>query len=131
MRYLNYPLVTFGALFLAACGNQNSNDMLEPPAAEFSVIEECQAELTALQMQTAALTSTSVKDRTGLVGKVDNAAKALAAGKNADAVQKVTDFLDKVTTLQAQGKITAEEAAPLISGAGAAIACINALTVPA
>jgi hypothetical protein len=68
---------------------------------------------------------------TGLVGKIDGATKALAAGKNADAVQKLTDYFTKVTTLQAQGKIDPAEAASLIAGAQAATACINDLSVPA
>ncbi len=130
MRYLNYSLVTFGALLSAACGSQGPVSLVEPPAAQFS-IAECQTNLGGLQQSTAALTSTSLKDRTGLVGKLDAAAKALGAGKNADAAQKLADYVNKVTTLQAQGKISPGEAAPLLTGAESAIACINSISVPA
>ena len=131
MGHLRYPRITVGMLILAACGSQGSTNVLEPPSAELSSVAECQAGLTDLRGTAAALTSTSEKDRAGLVGKLDGAAKALSTGKNSDAVQKLTDFVNKVTTLQAQGKINPAEAAPLLSGAESAIACINGLSVPA
>jgi hypothetical protein len=131
MPHLNYALVTLSALLLAACGSQASINIVEPPTTELSVIAECQANLDELRRSTAALTSTSEKDRAGLVGKLDGAIKALSAGKNADAVQKLNDYVNKVVSLQAQGKISPAEAAPLLSGAEASITCINGISVPA
>jgi hypothetical protein len=131
MPHLNYPLLTLSALLLAACGSQTSTNIVEPPTTELSVVAECQANLDGLRRSTAALTSTSDKDRAGLVGKLDGAIKALSAGKNADAVQKLTDYVNKVASLQAEGKISPAEAAPLLSGAEASITCISGISVPA
>jgi hypothetical protein len=91
-------------------------------------VGQCQSQITQLREITAAPTTTftSEKDRAGLLDKLDGAVKALSAGKSSDAVQKLTNFRDKVTTLQLQGKI-GPESTQLISSADAAIVCINSL----
>jgi hypothetical protein len=61
------------------------------------------------------------------VTKLDDASAKLAEGKNADAIQKLTNFRDTVDALNTQGKIDPDDANTLISGANDAIACIMAL----
>jgi hypothetical protein len=126
-RIVFTPLAAFSALLLA-CGAPDSNQVLEPATTEFAVTGQCDALIASLRTSTATLESISQKDPAGLLGKLDNAARALSVGKNADAAQKLTDFLNKVTTLKAQGKLAADDADRLIAGAGNAIACINDAT---
>jgi hypothetical protein len=99
--------------------------------AQAATISDYQAQIEALRVQTQPATFTgqpAAKDQAGLLEKLDTASAKLALGKNADAVQKLTDFHDKVTLLGAQGKINHEEALVLIKGANQAIACIQSLT---
>ena len=93
-------------------------------------VGECQGEIDALQAATSEAIFTgqnAEKNQAGLLGKLDAAAAALAAGKNADAIQKLTDFRAKVVTLNEQGKIDPDDAAALIRGADEAIACIQSI----
>ena len=105
--------------------------MLPAILAQAATVTDCQAQIEALRMQTQQATFTgqhAAKDQLGLLEKLDTASAKLAIGKNADAVQKLTDFRNRVTLLDAQGKIDYEDALVLINGADQAIACIQSLT---
>ena len=93
-------------------------------------VADCQGQIAALRAATADAQFTgqnAEKNQAGLLGKLDAAAAALAVGKNADAIQKLTDFRAKVVTLNEQGKIDPGDAAALIRGADEAIACIQSI----
>src|ERR671912_2994234 len=62
-----------------------------------------------------------VTSASGLLTKLEYASVKLAEGKNADAIQKLTNFRDTVTALNAQGKINPDDANTLIIGANDAI----------
>ncbi len=89
---------------------------------------DCQTQIEALITATgnAAFTGqNAAKDEAGLVGKLTSANNKLAQGKVFDAVQALTQFRDKVVTLQTQGKIGSGDAQALIASADAAIACVQ------
>jgi hypothetical protein len=103
-------------------------------AASSTTVGECQADLQSLRAQTVAAEGSfaNAKDFNGLVAKLDSAATKLTAGKNADAVQKLTDFL---TTLHAlagapRPKVDAETADGLVTEAQGVVDCINAIGAP-
>ena len=99
-------------------------------ASAQTVDGQCQVEIANLRTATADATfigKNAEKDEAGLIGKLDSASAKLGEGKNADAIQSLNDFRDKVIMLNAQGKIDPEDAAALIAGADDAIACINGL----
>jgi hypothetical protein len=104
---------------------------LSASPAQAETVTDCQAKIAALRGQTENATSflgkNAAKDEAGLLLKLDNASAKLAEGKNADAIQKLTNFRDTVAALNAQGKIDPEDANTLIGGANDAIACITAL----
>ena len=90
----------------------------------------CQVKVNDLKLATQNATfigQNAEKNQAGLLTKLDNASAKLAEGKNADAIQKLTNFRDTVATLNTQGKINPDDANTLISGADDAIACITAL----
>jgi hypothetical protein len=96
--------------------------------ARAQTASECQPQITALRRATVSATFTGqnpAKDQAGLIGKLDSATTKVEQGKIADAVQALTQFRDKVVTLQAQGKIDSGDAAVLIAGADDAIACLE------
>jgi hypothetical protein len=96
--------------------------------ARAQTASECQPQITALRQATVSATFTGqnpAKDQAGLIGKLDSATTKVEQGKIADAVQALTQFRDKVVTLQAQGKIDSGDAAVLIAGAENAIACLE------
>jgi hypothetical protein len=96
--------------------------------ARAQTASECQPQITALRQATVSATFTGqnpAKDQAGLIGKLDSATTKVEQGKIADAVQALTQFRDKVVTLQAQGKIDSGDAAVLIVGADDAIACLE------
>jgi hypothetical protein len=96
--------------------------------ARAQTASECQPQITALRQATVSATFTGqnpAKDQAGLIGKLDSATTKVEQGKIADAVQALTQFRDKVVTLQAQGKIDSGDAAVLIAGAEDAIACLE------
>ena len=102
-------------------------------AAEESVAT-CQAKIDTLLILTENATfigQNGAKDQAGLLGKLDSASTKLAQGKFGDAIQALTQFRDKVATLQTQGKIASSDADTLIAGANDAIACIQSLTATA
>ena len=89
---------------------------------------ECQPQITALRETTLSATFTgqnAAKDQAGLIGKLDSATAKVEQGKISDVVQVLTQFRDKVVTLQAQGKIDAGNAEILIAGADDAIICLE------
>jgi hypothetical protein len=90
---------------------------------------DCQAKIDVLRGQTENATFFGQKaeqNRASLLTKLDNASVKLAEGKNADAIQKLTNFRDTVAALNTQGKINPEDANTLISGANDAITYITA-----
>jgi soluble cytochrome b562 len=96
--------------------------------ARAQTASECQPQITALRQATVSATFTGqnpAKDQAGLIGKLDSATTKVEQGKIADAVQALTQFRDKVVTLQAQGKIDSGDAAVLIAGADDAIVCLE------
>ncbi len=106
--------------------------MLMVPAAvaSASTVADCEAQIAALQAQTASadfLGRQAAKDEAGLVGKLGEADAKLDQGKLADAQQKLEDYRDRVGTLAATGKLDATDASALIEGADAAIACVQAI----
>jgi len=102
---------------------------LSASPAQADPVTDCQAKIDVLREQTVNATfigQNAVKSETGLVTKLDNASAKLAEGKNADAIQKLTNFRDTVAALNAQGKIDPDDANTLINGADDAITCITA-----
>lgn len=98
--------------------------------AQAATVTDCQAQIAVLRTQTQQATflgQNAAKDQAGLLDKLDLASTKLALGKNPDAAQKLTDFRNKVIQLDAQGKISHEDAVMLIDGANQAIACIQSL----
>jgi hypothetical protein len=93
--------------------------------------DDCHAKIATLRVLTENATfigQNAAKDKAGLLGKLDSASAKLAEGKFADAIQALTQFHDKVATLQSQGKINPDDANALIAGATDAIACVQSLT---
>ena len=100
--------------------------------AQAATVDECQAKIADLRASTlAAQTFTNNKDQTGLVGKLDSASAKLTQGKTADAINNLTNFRDKVSTLAVQGKLGQEDADTLTAGANDAIACVETLQAQA
>lgn len=102
-----------------------------PDTAAQESVDGCQAKISILRTATERTTfsgQNAAKDQAGLVGKLESASTKLAQGKFGDAIQTLTQFRDKVATLQSQGKIALSDANALIAGANDAIACIQALT---
>ena len=101
-----------------------------PGLASASTIEDCQTQIATLRADTAAVTTfANAKDQTGMLGKLDSASAALAAGKDADAIRKLTDFRAKAQVLGPAGKLGADDAARLDAGAAAAISCIETIGI--
>jgi hypothetical protein len=100
------------------------------PASAATTVADCQAKITNLRAATLSATfvgQNAEKDQAGLVDKLDSATTKLDQGKFADALQALVQFRDKVSTLQAQHKIVAGDADPLIAAANDAIACVQNL----
>ena len=101
-----------------------------PTTAGAATVDDCQAQISALRADTATVTTfVNVKDQTGLLAKSDAASAALASGKDADAIRKLTDVRTKVQALGAAGKVAAEDAARLDASAAAAIGCVESIGV--
>lgn len=99
--------------------------------ARAATVSDCQVQISTLRTQTQNATfigQHAAKDQAGLVGKLDAASSDLAAGKNADAIQKLSDFRTKVESLNAQSKISSQDADTLIARANDTIACIQSLS---
>ena len=81
--------------------------------AQAETVTDSQAKIDVLREQTLNATFFGQKaetTKTGLVAKLNEASVKLAEGKNADAIQKLTNFRDTVTALNAQGKINPDDA---------------------
>jgi hypothetical protein len=97
-------------------------------------VQSCQALIDALRADTEAVALTgrqAEKNRAGLLGKLDNASRDLSRGKLCGAIQKLTDFRNKVNQLIVSGSINTDPTAgvtgqDLVDGANEAIACIQA-----
>lgn len=109
-----------------------------------STAQDCAGLIAALRADTEGVVITgrnAEKNRTGLLGKLDGASDALARGKFCTAVQKLTDFRNKVNQLIASGSINNDPnvgttGQDLVDDANAAIACVlgiatqNGITCP-
>lgn len=121
--------IVFAALALALTAT------LIPFHVHASPIQDCQALIAALRdnTETVELTGKNAdKNRAALLNKLDNASDALARGKFCGAIQKLTDFRNKVNQLIASGSINADPNAgvtgqDLVDDANEAIACIQGL----
>ena len=99
-----------------------------------SAIQDCGALITALRADTETVVLTgrqADKNRATLLGKLDNASTALGKGKLCGAIQKLTDFRNKVNQLIASGSINNDPnvgatGQDLVNDANDAIACIQA-----
>jgi hypothetical protein len=101
---------------------------VSPSPAQAESVTDCQAEITELKSLTVSATffgQNAEKNRTGLLTKLENASEKLAEGKNADAIQKRTDFKTTVNSLAGGGKIAPRDAQTLVSEADDAITCIT------
>jgi hypothetical protein len=101
--------------------------------AHAQTLDECQADIAALKVQTQNATfigQNAAKDEAGLVGKLDSASAKLSQGKFQDALANLQGFRIKVVALDQQGKISDEDASVLIAGADEAIACVQGLQAP-
>jgi hypothetical protein len=100
-------------------------------AAPASTVDECQSKLETLRAETVAAQSsfTNTKDFNGAVFKLDDAAAKLTAGKNADAVAKLTGFQTSLNALATapKPKLAPAAAQSLSTGAQGVIDCINAI----
>ena len=99
--------------------------------ASATTVEQCQEQLASLRADTQAAQDSFANqtDVTGLVAKLDAGAAKLAAGKNADAVQKLTDFQATLNALATapKPKVDPQVAQTLGSDAQGVIDCINAI----
>ena len=107
------------------------------PLAQATTISEVQAMITSLKEKTAgvAITGKSAdKDRTGLLGKLNETGLKVDQAKFCDAIGKLNDFKVKVNQLIAAGKINQDPSAgttgqELLNDVDATIARINELQV--
>jgi hypothetical protein len=101
------------------------------PAQAETTVDECQAKIAALRLETENATTflgkNAAKDEAGLLLKLDNANAKLVDGKYADASEKLTDFRNTVIALDAGGKVDPVDASELIAGANEAITCVDGL----
>ena len=95
----------------------------------------CLALIAALRTETESVVlvgKQADKNRVGLLGKLDGAARDLERGKLCGAIAKLGDFNQKVNQLIASGSINNDPAVgttglDLVEDANAAIACIQGL----
>ena len=125
MKLTRLVVIFVGLLFL--------NGVLTGTASA-TTVEECQAQLSALRADTVASESafTNQKDFTGSVAKLDAASAKLAEGKNADAVQKLTDFQTTLNALATAPKAKIDQAVAqrLTTQAQGVINCVNSICAP-
>lgn len=99
--------------------------------ASATTSQDCQSQLATLRADTvAAETSfTNAKDFTSEVAKLDEASAKLTGEKNADSVQKLTDFQSTLNLLAtaAKRKVDPATAQTLSAEAQGVIDCINAI----
>ncbi|HZN87944.1 MAG TPA: hypothetical protein VFB44_03125 [Thermoleophilaceae bacterium] len=98
--------------------------------ASASAVDKCG--LGTLRANTVAAESsfTNAKSFTNLVAKLGAASNELAAGKNADAAQKLVDFQTTLNALAIapKPKVDPAVAQPLIAEAQSVIDCINPIS---
>ena len=119
-RLLRHALVLSALLFALAV----------PPAVSAATAEECQTQIQGLATATDSATfigKNAAKEEAGLLGKLDGASQALAAGKLADTVKKLTDFRSHAVTIGEAGKLDSTDAATLVGLTDDAIACVTSI----
>ena len=100
-------------------------------AASATTTQECQTQLATLRTDTVAAQA-SFSNQTSFtneVAKLDATATKLAEGKNADAVQKLTDFQTTLNALATapKPKVDASTADTLGTEAQGVIECVNTI----
>ena len=98
--------------------------------AQAQTVDECQADIAALRVQTQNATfigQNAAKDQAGLIGKLDSASTKLSQGKFQDTLANLQSFRAKVVALDQQDKISDADATALIACADEAIACVQGL----
>jgi hypothetical protein len=127
MKRISFAAVFFAlALFVAA------------PMAHATTITEVQAMIASLKTKTETVIitgkSAETKDRSGLLGKLNEASLKVDQAKFCDAIAKINDFKTKVNALIAAGKINQDPALgttgqELLTDADATMAGLNELQV--
>ena len=108
--------------------------LLAPSAVSAATVTECEQQLASLRTQVDASTFSgrnAAKEEAGLLGKLQAASDALAAGKYTNSVTKLGDFIEHTSTIAAAGKLDATQAAALVAGANDAIVCVSSIGAPA
>lgn len=112
--------------------------LLSAPLAHATTVTEVQAMIASLKAKTTTVTITGknadLKDRPGMIDKLNNASLAVDQAKFCDAIQKINDFKVKVNQLIVAGKINQDPALgatgqELVTDADATIARINDLAI--
>ena len=120
---------------LVALGALLAVNAVTAAASSATTVEECQDQLQSLRAATLEYkvfnSFTNAKDADRLVDKLDAAAAKLAAGKSADAVEKLTDFQTTLNALAGapKPKVESEAAQALVTQAQGVVDCINAIGV--
>jgi hypothetical protein len=114
-------LSTFIAVF--SLSNVFANASAKP-------LSDCVAALDNLITVTNSAISLSAKDQQGLLDKATAIKEAYLAGKTADALQKLNDFGNKLTQLEAtlgtsKAKLSSEDDQALRTALNEAIACLS------
>ena len=107
------------------------------PLAHATTVTEVQAMITSLRTKTEGVIITgksAEKDRSGLLGKLNEATLKVDQAKFCDAVTKLNDFKVRVNTLIVAGRINQDPAIgttgqELLNDADASIAALNELQV--
>ena len=120
-----------------ACADTRSPTAIAAGSARFEIgvsatTAECLTQIDALISRTGNPLSTPIsgknaelKERPGLIATLTAARSLLEIAKPLDAVKKLQDYIVKVEQLAAAGRLTADVASALITGAQAAIDCIQ------
>jgi predicted S18 family serine protease len=128
MRYTTKQLSTRGS---AVAGCLLVLFLMATPAGA-TTISECHDTINVVRGELAGVEiggNHPVQTRASLDSKLDGADLKLEQGKFYDALQKLTQFRDKVLSLQSEGKITdgTSTVADLLAEANNAITCVNNL----
>jgi hypothetical protein len=105
------------------------------PVATATTVSECRqmiADLSLATQGTEFFGRSAVRDEAALLAKLGEATTKLDQAKFPDAIQKLTDYRNKVLALAAQGKINTDStkgttAQDLVDGVDAAMKCIHDL----
>ena len=117
MRTVRIVAVAVAALFMLLSARPANAD-----------IPTCHQLIESLRLATQGVTI-SDKDRATLLSKLDGADAKIDQAKFCDALQKLSQFRDTVTSLlnAPKPKISAEDANTLLTGVNDAIACVQDL----